>query len=76
MIIMCNVLVYEVTQCLLGSIIFLCVTVVYACIIIITSNKHELLKSAIIRWHLSAVNTFSTMLNNLSVGAEEEGMYC
>ena len=48
-IVQCTYRIYEVTQCLLGSVVFLCVTVVYACIIIITSNKHELLKSAIIR---------------------------
>ena len=59
---LCNVLIYEVTQCLLGSVVFLRFTVVYACIIIITSIKHQLLKSAIIRWHLSGVNTFPTML--------------
>ena len=58
---LCNVLIYKVTQCLLCSVVFLRVTVVYACIII-TSNKHQLLKSAIIRWHLSGVNTFPTML--------------
>ena len=53
---------YEVTKCLLGSVVFLRVTVVHACIIIIKSIKHQLLKSAIIRWHFSVVNTFPTMI--------------